>query len=70
MKFKTNLQNLEIATVQLLHLHFIFEQLPQTACINERKKYAKLQSLFPTLSDYAPKQYDIHYAKIVALLQI
>lgn len=69
MKFKTNLQNLEVVTLQLLHLHFIFDMLPQNMCSKERTKFTALQALFPTLSDYALKQYDIHYAKINAVLQ-
>lgn len=69
LKFKTNLQNLEVATLQLLHLHFIFQQLPQEQFNKERDRFNELTKHFPKLSEYAPKQYDLHYAKISALLQ-
>ena len=68
LKFKTNLQNLEVATLQLLHLHFIFEQLPEAQFLKERARFIALQDAFPALSEYAPKQYELHYAKIIALL--
>lgn len=67
LKFKTNLQNLEVATLQLLHLHFIFEQLPAEQFTKERARFHALRETFPMLSEYAPKQYDLHYAKIIAL---
>ena len=66
MKFKTNMQNAEVATMQMLHLTFVIA----TVHGHEREwaKFRELQAQFPALSDFAETQFSMHYERIKQLL--
>lgn len=68
VKFKSNLQNLEVATLQMIHLTFTMALVPKKHEY-EWRKFQELQTTFPTLSDFAEKQFLIHYNRVKELLQ-
>lgn len=66
VKFYVNMQNLEVATMQLIHLEAIFAN-EHESLLSERNQFAELQQLFSTLSDYALTQYELHVSRLPAL---
>ncbi|OCS88695.1 hypothetical protein [Caryophanon tenue] len=68
IRFITNLREFEVATMQMLHFHFIFEKEPLDTLTQERKIYHGLLIQYPHLHEYVLKQFDLHYPRMVALL--
>lgn len=66
MKFKMNLQNAEVATMQILHLTFLMPQIEGHE--HEWAKFRELQEVFPTLSDFAEAQFSLHYERVKKLI--
>lgn len=67
LKFQTNMQNAEVATMQMLHLTCLIAPLPKTFT-REWKKFYELQQMFPTLSDFSEQQFELHYERVKKLL--
>lgn len=66
MKFKMNLENLEVATMQILHLTFLMPHIEGHE--REWSAFRELQQVFPTLSDFAEQQFALHYERVKKLV--